>query len=343
MKIKIITKAAGIRMAIFFGVLAIMLFVCYGCMLWMPGKSYKGELSPLTAPQQKATVSLQADVEMLAKTIGHRNVLNSRNLARTADYIEQEFTKAGYAVNRIGYKVDDVQCDNLEVQITGTTEPNEIVVIGAHYDSVLGSAGANDNASGVAALLQLARTFADKKPACTLRFVAFVNEEPPYFWTPQMGSLVYARHCKQRGDNIVAMIAFDCLGCYFDEKGTQKYPFPFSLLYPSTGNFIGFVGNFSSRHLVRQVVGTFRSTTQFPSQGAAMFEAIPGVGWSDQWSFWQCGYEGVMVTDTALFRYAYYHKAEDTPDKIDYQRLARVITGIENVINDLTAAKGSVK
>jgi hypothetical protein len=343
MKIKIITKAAAVRIGIFFGILAILLLVGHGCMLSMPGKSYTGELVPLTTPQQNATVSLQADVEMLAKTIGHRNVLSSANLARAADHIEKEFTKAGYTVNRIGYKIDDVQCDNLEVQIAGVTEPNEIVVIGAHYDSVLGSVGANDNASGVAALLQLARTFADKKPAKTLRFVAFVNEEPPYFWTEQMGSLVYARHCRQRGDNIMAMIAFDCLGCYFDEKDTQKYPFPFSLLYPSTGNFIGFVGNFSSRHLVRQVVGTFRATTQFPSEGVAMFEVIPGVGWSDQWSFWQCGYKGLMVTDTALFRYPYYHKAEDTPDKIDYQRLARVADGIEHIINELTGLQTTQK
>jgi hypothetical protein len=335
MAFKIVTRNALIRLAILFFVIAASLFVIWWTMLRMPGKSYKGQLPPLTASQKKTGASLLADVEMLSKTIGHRNVFNYGNLAKAADYIDQRFTKAGYKVNRIGYKIDGVQCDNLEVQITGTVKPDKIVIVGAHYDSVFGTPGANDNATGVAAMLELARIFAGKKPACTLRFVAFVNEEPPYFWTPRMGSLVYAKHCRQNGENIAAVIAFDCLGCYSDDNNSQKYPFPFSILYPSTGNFIGFVGNFSSRHLVREVLLTFREHAKFPSEGGAMFAAIPGVGWSDQWSFWQCGYKGIMVTDTAVFRYLYYHRAEDTFDKVDCDKLARVVEGLEYSIQEL--------
>jgi Zn-dependent M28 family amino/carboxypeptidase len=324
------------RLAILLFILVVILYVAADKMLSMPGKSYQGALEPLTAQEEKTAFSTRADVEMLAKTIGQRNVLNPDSLSKAADYIQTQFENAGYKVDRIVYTVDDVNCSNLETQITGASKPDEIVVVGAHYDSIAHSPGANDNASGIAALLALARTFAEKKPERTLRLVAFANEEPPYFQTPLMGSLAYADYCRKRGDNIVAAIAFDCLGCYFDGTNTQNYPFPFSFFYPSTGNFIGFVGNYSSRDLVRQVIGSFRRGVRFPSEGAALPETIKPVGWSDQWSFWQYGYKAIMVTDTGPFRYPYYHTAEDTPGKIDYERLARVVTGIECVITDLT-------
>jgi len=168
--------------------------------------------------------------------------------------------------------------------------------------------------------------------------VAFVNEEPPYFQTEQMGSWVYARRCHERNEKITAMLSLETIGYYSDSPDSQKYPPPFNLLYPSTGNFIGFVGNTSSAALVRQVVGAFRQYEQFPSEGGAPPEAIPGVGFSDQWSFWQEGYPALMVTDTAMFRYPHYHQAEDTPDKIDFERMARVVRGLEKVIAVLAGA-----
>ena len=155
-----------------------------------------------------------------------------------------------------------------------------------------------------------------------------------------MGSVVYAKQCRKHREKIVAMLSLETIGYYTDERGTQHYPFPFSLFYPSTGNFIGFVGNTLSAGLVRDVVASFRHHAKFPSEGGALPGAVPGIGFSDQWAFWQEGYPGVMVTDTAPFRYPYYHTREDTPDKVRYDHLARVVAGLEGVIGDIVGLIG---
>lgn len=277
-----------------------------------------------------SSAKLSDDVRMLADVIGERNILRPKELEASANFLEQSLCRAGYEVRRQTYAVDGVSCRNLEAEIRGS---DEIVVIGGHYDSVFGSPGANDNATGAAAVLALAREFSGRSAGRTLRFVEFVNEEPPHFQTEQMGSLVYARECRARGEKIVAMLSLETMGYFSDEKGSQKYPFPFNLLYPNTGNFIGFVANRASRKLLDQVIGAYRSPV--PCRSVATFEAIPGIGWSDQWSFWQAGYPGIMVTDTAPFRYPHYHTALDTPDKIDYGRLAQVVEGLVAVVRSL--------
>ena len=191
---------------------------------------------------------------------------------------------------------------------------------------------ANDNGTGVAALLVLARRLKGSSLKRTVRFVAFANEEPPHFQTDAMGSLVYARACKTAGDNVVAMLSLETMGYFSDDAGSQAYPFPLSVFYPDVGNFIGFVGDLSSRALVHEVIGLFRRGVDFPSEGAALPASIPGVGWSDHWSFWQVGFPAVMITDTAPFRYPHYHTPEDTPDKVDFARLAHVVVGLDGVI-----------
>jgi Zn-dependent M28 family amino/carboxypeptidase len=223
----------------------------------------------------------------------------------------------------------------LEAEIRGDTKPNEIVVIGAHYDSVVNCPAANDNGSGVAAVLALARRQAGQAVGRTLRFVAFANEEPPYFQTEQMGSWVYARRCRRRDEQVTAMFSLETIGCFSDAPKSQHYPPPFGLLYPSTGNFIAFVGNSKSAPLVRQAVATFRDNEPFPSEGGALPNAIPGVGFSDHWSFWQEGYPALMVTDTAMYRYPHYHESTDTVDKIDFDKMARVVRGLASVIDSL--------
>ncbi len=299
-------------------------------MILMPGRSYRGALPPLSPSQAALRETLRRDVEALA---GPRNVHDEYSaLAAAAGHIKREFTRAGYAVSRVSYDVRGRTCDNLEAALPGG---EEIVVVGGHYDAVIGSPGANDNATGAAAVLALARAFAGTKGARTLRFVAFVNEEPPHFQTPEMGSWVYAKRCRERGDKIVAMLSLETMGCYSDEEGSQKYPPPLGMIYPSTGNFIGFVGNLSSRSLVRRAIGSFREHAKFPSEGAALPSWVPGVGWSDHWAFWQEGYPAIMVTDTAPFRYAQYHTGEDTVDKIDFDRFARVVSGLGPVIREL--------
>jgi len=277
---------------------------------------------------------LVTDVQKLAGEIGERNMNRYPQLLAAADFIEASMTSAGLKPQRVSYELRGRACHNIEVEIRGTSP--EVFVIGAHYDSVFGCPGANDNGSGVAALLALARRFAGKSARQTLRFVAFVNEEPPYFQSEEMGSFVYAKRCQARGDRITGMISLETIGYFSDAPGSQKYPGAgLGFFYPSKGNFIGFAANTSSRSLLRATVAAFRKAGRLPCEGAALPAAIPGIGWSDQWSFWQCGYPAIMVTDTAPFRYPHYHEPTDTSEKLDYDRFALVVSGMESVIKDL--------
>lgn len=276
---------------------------------------------------------LHRDVTVLAADIGERHVFRPRELRDAAAFMERSFRDAGLEPRREEYRVTDVDCANVIAEIRGAAKPDEIVVVGGHYDSVVGSPGANDNGSGAAATLALARM--PWKPARTLRFVGFVNEEPPWFQGPAMGSLVHAKGCRARNEKIVGMLSLETMGCYSDEKGSQRYPFPLSLFYPSTGNFLGLVSNFRSRGLLRRCAKAFKAATDLPCLKAALPAGLPGVGWSDQWSFWEAGYDAIMLTDTAPFRYPHYHERTDTPDKIDYVRLAKAVEGVAGIVRDL--------
>jgi hypothetical protein len=304
-------------------------------MIRMPGKSSTAAV--ISSVDANLRAELMADVQKLAGDIGERNEWHYAELKAAADHIERSFSAAGVRPRREGYEMRGRTFDNIEVEIRGDTP--QILLVGAHYDSVIGAPGANDNGSGVAALLALARRFAGKPARQTLRFVAFVNEEPPYFQTPEMGSFVYAKRCRERGDQISAMISLETIGYFSEAPGSQNYPLPgIGAFYPTTGNFIGFVGNVQSRALVRRVVALFRQHGKIPSQGAAFPSFVPGVAWSDHWSFWQHGYPAIMITDTAPFRYPHYHSATDTPDKLDYDRFALVVSGVEKVIEEFDRA-----
>jgi Zn-dependent M28 family amino/carboxypeptidase len=304
----------------------------------MPGRSHRGSLPSADEELLQLALELRRHVTQLAEEIGERNVLHRpESLTQAADYVEAEFTDAGFDVKRQEYEVSAAICCNLEIEIPGTSRPDEIVVIGAHYDSVPDSPAANDNASGVAAILSLTRSFVGLSNDRTLRFVAFVNEEKPFAHTDKMGSVVYARRCRERGENVTAMLSLETIGYYSDEPGGQKYPAPIGLFYPATGNFIAFVGNTRYGWLVRQVVAAFRRNEPFPSEGGVLPESIPNIGFSDHWSFWQEDYPALMVTDTANFRYPYYHTPEDTVDKIDFERMARVVRGLKGVVAALVS------
>jgi hypothetical protein len=169
-----------------------------------------------------------------------------------------------------------------------------------------------------------------------IRIVLFANEEMPYFKRAGMGSWQHARACRAKGEQLRAMLSLETMGYFSDRPGSQHYPAPLSHAYPDRGNFIGFVANLQSRSLVREVIAEFRAHATLPSEGAALPAALPGVGWSDHWAFWQEGYAAVMVTDTALFRDPNYHERSDTPDKLDFERLARVVAGLERTIAALS-------
>ncbi len=323
--------APALRWSVLLGVIA----AAGWYMTAMPGQSWSAALPPLSAEERLIEDKLRRHVEALAGRIGERNVWHPGALAAAARYIRATLEDAGYPVRAQSFESEGLTLENLEVELPGGSAAQEIIVLGAHYDSFAATPGANDNASGVAALLEIARLLAGNSWPRSVRLVAFANEEPPFFYTQAMGSAVYASRARQRGEQIEAMLALETIGWYTDQPASQQYPFPFSLFYPDTGNFIGFVGNLSSRRLVRRALGAFRASTAFPSEGVAAPGGMMGVHWSDHWSFWQAGYPAIMITDTALFRYRHYHAATDTPDRLDYPGLARVTRGLADVVAGL--------
>lgn len=269
-------------------------------------------------------------IETLAGEIGERNVTRPRAYAAAADFIEGSLRSAGYSPAR--QEIDDSSA-NIEAELRGD---DEIIIVGAHYDTVVGSPGADDNGSGVAAMLTLAKALTGSNPRRTIRFVAFANEEPPFFATAQMGSLRYAQRCRDRKEKIVAMFSLETIGYFSDAPKSQQYPSILHLIYPPTANFIAFVSNLKSRSLLRRCVLEFRRASDVPVAKGALPEFISGVTWSDQLSFWECGYPAIMVTDTALFRNPHYHTATDTPETLDYHRMARVVEGLTAVIQAIS-------
>lgn len=281
---------------------------------------------------------LQLHVEKLAGEIGERNVWQPKALFAAADYIRDTWQQLGYEVHAQGYDAGGVWSENLEIEIRGGVRPNEIVLAGAHYDTVQGSPGADDNASGIAALLEIARLHADIKPERTLRLVAFVNEESPFFYFGEMGSKVYAQTARARNDDIRLMLSLEMLGCYSEESGSQSYPPLMRWFYPDQGNFIAFVSNLKSRRALKQFTKAFAKNSDFPYETLASPAIVPGVSWSDQLSFWRQGYQALMVTDTAFYRYPHYHRASDTPEKLGYAEMASVVDGLAGALAELVKA-----
>jgi Zn-dependent M28 family amino/carboxypeptidase len=303
---------------------------------------YLGLIAALAATRASAQApellaQIKRDVQMLAGEIGARGTFDPPRLRQAADFIASEFSRAGHSVRRLPFIAGGARVENLEVEVRGASAPDEIVVIGAHYDTVPTTPGADDNASGVAVLLSLARAFASGEAlARTVRFVAFANEEPAYFQTELMGSRVYAKACRARGDRIVAMISLDSLGYYSDKEGSQRVPDPaLRKRFPSTGNFLAFVSNERSAPLLTQSARAFREATSLRCEMAALPADLPGVGWSDHWAFWQEGYPAFMVTGTAPYRNPHYHRASDTPTTLDFSRLAQAATGLAGVTRSL--------
>ena len=318
-----------------------VLFAMSQCSVMMPGDSYDGPLPAVTPAQVSLAEEMRGHVQVLAGRIGERHVFRPHSLAAAEDYIAASLARAGYRVEWQTFPVSGVQCSNVIAELKGTTLPEEIVVVGALYDSFAGCPAANDNGSGTAATLALARHFSGRPMARTVRFVLFVNEEPPFFWTDEMGSLVYARSCKAKGENIVGMLSLETMGYFTDVDGSQNYPPPVGVAYPKKGNFIGFVGMGEAEEFVKRCVAAFRASVDFPSEGAALSSFVPMVAASDHWAFWKQGYPALMVTDTAPYRYPHYHKATDTPDKLDYERMARVVTGLVGVVEELAGSGGA--
>tara|TARA_R110002096_G_scaffold374692_5_gene568413 strand:- start:257 stop:1303 length:1047 start_codon:yes stop_codon:yes gene_type:complete len=297
----------------------------------------------LEAARLKQQPVNRADLEryltILCEQIGERNVGKPEKLEQAAIWIHSTLggRNLGYSVRPENYVVETESGESLSVrnliaELPGLSRRDEIVVVGAHYDTVTGCPGANDNGTGVVALLSLAQALAGEQQERTVRFVAFVNEEPPYFHTESMGSLVHARGCRERDENIVAMISLETIGCYTNAPSSQKIPEGLEGEFPTVGNFLAFVGNSSSQFLADSARSAFMSASGIPALAGGYPETVPGVAWSDHWSFWQAGYPAIMVTDTAPYRYAHYHKPTDTIDKVDFDKLEDAVKGLEAVV-----------
>jgi hypothetical protein len=279
---------------------------------------------------------LKRHVQQLAVAIGERNYEKYDALLQTIQYIDDYWSEASYKVERQHYEAMNLQFTNLWTEIPGQKWPDEIVVLGAHYDSIIGTPGADDNASAVAGLLALSGLARQKEWDRTLRFVAFANEEPPFFMSADMGSLVYAQSCEKKGEKIQAMVCLEMLGYYSDVQADTLG------LLPAIGNFIGLVGDPTSELLVRRAARAFRNTVTFPMQAAAPPEhAVPYVGFSDHWSFWQCGYPAFMVTDSGPLRNPHYHMPSDLPETLNYDLMSRVVVGVEGILQELAGHTGT--
>jgi Zn-dependent M28 family amino/carboxypeptidase len=296
-------------------------------MIAMPGSSHAGPLPPLTDEQRALAARLRKHVFELARS--ERNT----DLVTSSRYIAATLVSYGLKPTFQSFPSGGRTVSNVEVSPPG----NSFIVVGAHYDTVPGSPGADDNASAVAALIELAGMLGQE--GLPIRFVAFVNEEMPYFLGPEMGSWNSARRSRERGETVRAMISLEMLGYYRDEPRTQSYPPPLGLLYPDRANFIAFVGDLGARSLVRKAIGAFRRNAAFPSEGVAAPSFVPGITFSDHWSFRTHGFPAIMVTDTAFNRYPHYHLPTDTPEKLDYERMARVTLGLAAVLRELANEK----
>jgi len=306
--------------------------------LVFPLQPHQLPTSPLTTSEEKLAERLRSDVEAIA-SVPH-NVAHYEELENSAATIEAHLGALGYAVQRQFYTLScGTRVRNIHV-VLAPSEPQGVrlptYVIGAHYDSPDDSPGANDNGTGVAALLKIARMLQSHQPkAHRLRLVFFVNEEAPYCKTPQMGSWQFASWLKDSGEEVRGMMALETLGYFSNEPGTQAFPFPFNYVYENRGNFVAFVGLPRARALTRRAVRSFRRHTGFPTIGGIAPGFIPGIDLSDHWSFNEFGFPALMVTDTAPFRNPYYHKPFDRPDTVDYAQLARITSGLAAMIKEL--------
>jgi Zn-dependent M28 family amino/carboxypeptidase len=296
----------------------------------------RGEIQNSSNKTMDMQSNLRKTVNILAKDIGSRSYLQMDSLRKAAGYIVSELERYGYHVATQSYDYQGNTYKNIIAEIKGDTAPEKILVVGAHYDSVTGTPGADDNASGIAGLLELARQLNNRVFDRTVRFVAFALEEPPVFRSRFMGSYVYAKSLNEKGEDVEGMICLEMIGYFTDTPGSQVYPLPFfRWFYPDKGNFIILVSNLQSRGFVNRVKSAFKKGASVPVESISTVSIVPGVDFSDHRSFWKFGYDALMVTDTAFYRNPHYHGAGDIPETLDYGRMAEVVLGLKSSIVEL--------
>jgi len=304
---------------------------------------------PTLIPQSSRSKIDHIQVENLKKHLytivekfDDRGYRNTEVLNATANYIHSEFAKYSdeveYQTYHTSWNFEDeiFEYKNVIANFKGRDSCEGIIVVGAHYDTFGGHAGANDNTSGVVGLLELARVLKDHPPKCDVEIVAYTLEEPPAFATEKMGSFIHAKHLQEQGIKVKIAIVLDMIGFYSDEKNSQIYPVPFmDLYYPSRANFISVIGNFSNIKEVREVKSIMKSTSNLPIYSINAPALISGIDFSDHRNYWRFGYPAVMISDTAFYRSDNYHTPKDTPNTLNYENMAKVIEGVFKVISKM--------
>jgi len=294
------------------------------------------KIRALTSGVSADPTRLEADVRALTGLPGFRCFERPDDLDSAADWAKTALTASGLVVEEESFGVGDLSFRNVIAHYGADDGP--VVVIGAHYDVCGEQPGADDNASGVAGVIELARMLARVRPdvAHRIELALWPLEEPPNFRTSAMGSAIHANSLALRGAEVRGMISLEMIGYFSDEKGSQSFPVPgMSLVYSSRGDGIVVVGNSSSWWFTRRVKARMAGSAELPVRSMNAPAFVPGVDFSDHLNFWRHGWKAVMITDTAFYRNPNYHEVTDTPDTLDYERMAQVVTGVYAAITTL--------
>jgi hypothetical protein len=294
------------------------------------------EVAARCAGVEVDAAALRGHVETLAGgRFAPRDVDHPEQLEQAATWIAVELRRVGASVREQVYQVDGRTYRNVLADFG--PETSERIVVGAHYDTAGDQPGADDNASGVAGVLELARLLAAHRPPLRVELAAWTLEEPPTFRTRNMGSAVHAAALAAAGTRVRLAISVEMIGAFSDEKGSQHYPTGLGFFYPSTANFVAVVGKWGQGAAVSEVARGLRSGSSLPVETLAAPSFVTGVDFSDHRSFWAHGVDAVMVTDTSFFRNARYHTTADRPETLDYARMAQVVKGLHCAVQAVAA------
>jgi Zn-dependent M28 family amino/carboxypeptidase len=313
-------------------VILVLSLLLIGGWFWVTQPLFKS-----ATPNSERTVEpsrLEVHVRKLSVELAPRDGGHIESLNRVADYIKSEFSQTTTSVSEQPYRVRGKCYRNVIAQFGPNSE--ERIIVGAHYDTAGPLPGADDNASGVGGLIELARLLGRQPPAVRVELVAFTLEEPPYFGTNGMGSSVHAKSLRKQNARVRAMFSLEMIGYFSDAPQSQRFPAPLlGAFYPLTGNFISVVGRLTDWSLVRLTKAAMRNASPLPIYSINAPRFVPGVDFSDQLNYWDAGYSAVMITDTAFYRNRNYHTAGDTAEKLDYKRMAMVVEGVYAAVVEL--------
>lgn len=308
---------------------------------WMTGVRGSSESTAVLASMdrdEKLEEVLRYTVQELSFEIGARSLNRYGQLQRSASFIEEVLKESGYQIQREEYELKGKTVANLVVEVKGSSAANEIVLVGAHYDSYLATPGANCNASGVAVLLELAERVRQHTPTRTIRMVFFVNGESPWRGTDLQGAVRYAADARKRGDDIEVALILDAVGFYSQTEGSQTFPFPLSQCYPTTGNFIAFFGTLDAKAAVQDLLNRWMAVASLPAEGGAIPAWFPGIHGDGHAAFADQGYTAVLVTDTAESRWKDARTVYDSCALLDYQSMSKLVVGLERLVLDVASS-----